>query len=111
MMYAVNRNKWGKLSIFEQMGNIGSEVGRAFNAKTSHRNDDCQQATIRALDLFDATVEAQIGQSPARAREILRAREQFLSGIYAQNTDEMFLKKLDGYFLHFAIAARLKATT
>lgn len=28
-----DKEKWRKMTIFEKMGNIGSEVGRAFSAK------------------------------------------------------------------------------
>ena len=31
--YEIDRERWAKLTIFEQMGNIGAEVGRAASGK------------------------------------------------------------------------------
>lgn len=109
MTYAVDRNYWEKKDIFEQMGNISSEVGRAFKAKRQGDDDDSRQALIRALDLFDATAEVQLKIHPVRVKEILRAREQFLTMFYDKQADSTEVKKLENYFLQFAIAARLAA--
>lgn len=103
--YAVNRDRWNRLSILEQMGNIGSEVGRALNAKHAGREQDCQQAMVRALDLFDATVQPLIHQRSPRAKEVLRSRDQFLEAI-SDDTDPSRLAAIDRYFLQFATAAR-----
>lgn len=105
--YCVDRTKWAKMSIFEQMGNIYSEVGRSLKAKKI--NDDAlfDAALIRTLDLFNATTEMLIQQKSPRAKEVLRARDQFLSLLFSNkdiNSDEA--KSLDKYFLSFAIAAR-----
>lgn len=43
------------MSIFDQMGNIYSEVGRTFKAKRSHDDERYEQALVRAIDLFEAT--------------------------------------------------------
>ncbi len=89
------------MTIFEQMGNIGSEVGRALKAKRA--GDDFQPALIRALDLFDATVEPLSAAKSPRAKEVLRSRDQFLSAIYDKPDDA-----IEDYFMQFAIAARLQ---
>jgi len=33
MNYQIDRARWAGMTIFEQMGNIGSEVGRTLKAK------------------------------------------------------------------------------
>ncbi len=92
-----DRAKWQSMTIFEQMGNIGSEVGRAFSAK--RRGDEAAMtgALYRGLDLLDATAEQLAASKSPRLREVLRAREQF-----AELSDET----LETYFMYFALAAR-----
>lgn len=100
--YQIDRVKWAKLSIFEQMGNVGSEVGRALAAKQRGDIEQAQAALYRGLDLLDATAEIWAAQKSPRAREILRAREQFVEAIESAKDDP----KLEDYFMQFAIAAR-----
>ncbi len=51
----VDAERWAKLSIFEQMGNIGTEVGSAINAKKRNDEISTDAAMRRATDLFDLT--------------------------------------------------------
>jgi len=104
--YAVDRQKWSEMSIFEQMGNIYSEVGRAFKAKEKGDSEGIDQAVTRALDLFDATVESLRRKNPARLKEVLRAKDQFLQFVYKENPGKENLDSLDRYFRDYAIAAR-----
>jgi hypothetical protein len=99
--YRVDRQRWATLTIFEQLGNIGSEVGRAFKAKKKQK--DFEPALIRALDLFDATAEHMLQTAPHRLQELYRAKEQFLDALYKHDDYE-----LETYFNQFAIAARLQ---
>ncbi len=105
--YQVDRAKWAKMSIFDQMGNISSEVGRAINAKKQNNKEDMANATIRALDLFDATIDELIKAKSVKSKEVLRSKEQFLSIINTQNASSQELNSLDRYFTQFAIASRL----
>lgn len=98
--YRVDREAWLKRSIFDQLGNIGSEVGRALKLKRKGR--DFEPALVRALDLFDATVSGLINTKPHRAREVLRAKECFLDALYIKDDPS-----IETYFMQFAIAARL----
>lgn len=103
--YQVNRAVWEQYSIFEQMGNIGSEVGRAIKA---HRNGNArreQGAIDRALDLFDATIECLVHERSPRLREVLLAREEF-TRLFFDGTFESDADALERYFMNFAIAAR-----
>ncbi len=105
--YSIDQDRWAKLSIFEQMGNIYSEVGRSFKAKQSNDIKNKHAATNRAIDLFDATIKAQIAVNSPKSREILRSKEQFLDLINDDNASDNSIQSLDRYFMQFAIAARL----
>jgi hypothetical protein len=105
--YTVDRKRWAAMNIFEQMGNIYSEVGRSIIAKQHNKQSDCDYAVIRALDLFDATVDELVKQKSPRTKEILRAKDQYLHAIYDQPTEANSLTGIDRYFMQYAIAARL----
>lgn len=105
--FTIDQKRWANLSIFEQMGNIYSEVGRSFNAKRCHNDADCQAAVHRAIELFDATVDALIARKSPKTKEVLRAKEQYLAVIHDPGSTEEAIAGLDRYFLQFAIAARL----
>lgn len=94
-----DKTKWQSLTIFEQMGNIGSEVGRAFSAKQRGDQASMLAARDRGLDLLDATAEQLAREKSPRLREVLRAREQF---------SELEDPTLESYFMNFAIVARLR---
>jgi hypothetical protein len=102
----MDRDRWAHLSICEPMGNIGSEVGRAINAKRNNMPERVEGAINRALDLFSATVEVILreGTHKHRVREVLRARDEFLALFYDDRFDEA--DKIEEYFMHFALAAR-----
>jgi len=100
-VYAVDRNRWSRLSLIEQMGNIGSEVGRTLKLK--RKGVDFEPALFRALDLFDATVELLVEMKSFRTKEVLRSRDQFLQSLYIK--DDPSIEK---YFMQFAYAARNK---
>jgi len=99
--------RWFQLSLMEQLGNIGSEVGRALHAqgKDGHR---FHQAVERALDLFDLTLEDKRWREQKRLQEINRAREVFCDAVYGGKQYRTTLADLDGYFMEFALAARRK---
>lgn len=105
--YTVDRERWAAMSIFEQMGNIYSEVGRSLIAKRQNKTQDCEYAVVRALDLFDATVDLLIQHKSVRAKEVLRAKDQFLHAIYDEQSTADDIASIDRYFLQYAIAARL----
>ena len=103
--YTVDPVKWANLDIFNQMGNIYSEVGRSFKASNDIATHNA--AVARAIDLFDATIEAQLATKSPKAREVSRAKQQFLEVVTgSKNPDSM--ASLDRYFMQFAIAARLQ---
>ena len=104
--HTLDTEAWQKMSIFAQMGNIGSEVGRAAKAYTSADAVSFDGAFRRALDLFDATISAQVDAKSPRLKEILLAREQFTAQYYGDTP--AVDPSLESYFMQFAIADRLQ---
>lgn len=101
--HVFDKQKWAKLTIFEQMGNIGAEVGRALSAKRRGDEKSLRGALYRGLDLLDATANVWTAKKSPRTREILRAREQFVAAATTGQDDP----SLENYFMQFAVAARL----
>ena len=95
---------WQKLTLMEQLGNIGSEVSRA--AYWQGKDEKIfQGAVARGLELFDLTLED--SRWVGRLREIARAREVFCDAVYGGKEYRSSLRELaDKYFLPFAYAAR-----
>ena len=97
--------EWCKLSLIEQMANIGSEVERAIKWKNKGKEAIAYNAFTRALELFDLTINDD--KNSKRLKETTRARElwgDFFTGknIY-KNTDKSWRK----YFYNFNFAARI----
>jgi hypothetical protein len=92
---------WAQLDVFNQLGNIGSEVGRALTAKKQGKTERSTSAFFRGMDLVNATIDAWVacGKSPY---ELLIAREQFAISILTDRED----LTLEAYFMQFALAAR-----
>jgi hypothetical protein len=95
--------KWAEMDMFNQMGNIGSEVGRALSAKRQGKLDRCQTAFYRGLDLIDETARLWAIQKRAGLKELLYARELFAESVTTDKVDPT----LEAYFMQFAVAARL----
>ncbi len=105
--FLVDRKRWDSLPIIEQMGNIYSEVGRSLNAKKLGKITERDQAVVRALDLFNATAESLVSRKSIRLKEVLRAKDQFLSIVYDDLANSRDINSIDKYFLQFAIASRI----
>ena len=100
--------RWWELSLAEQLGNIGSEVSRA--ARWSSRNPKVAQGALyRALELFDLTLaDPRLLESPARLREIARAREVVADFFAGPNQYRSTATSLQKYFDAYAVAARMR---
>ena len=96
--------RWFELTLMEQLGNIGSEVGRACRAKSQGNEQRFEGALNRALELFDLTLADKRWQG--RLKEITRAREIVCDFLVGDNEYGSTAESLDGYFLPFAMAAR-----
>ncbi len=93
---------WAEMDVFNQMGNIGSEVGRALNAKRQGNLNRSQSAFYRGLDLIDETAQLWADENRPGLRELLYARELFAESVTTDKIDPT----LEVYFMQFAIAAR-----
>jgi len=98
--------RWGELSLSEQLGNIGSEVGRARKWKGKDEKI-FEGAWTRALELFDLTL-ADPRWHGAKKREIARAREVFCDAVYGGREYGTTFENLLPYFDQFALVARLR---
>lgn len=100
-MAGISRERWSKLSLLEQFGNIGSEVGRA--AKWQGRDEGSfWSAVTRALDLFDAT-QSDPRWKGRRVLEIGRAKEVFIDAVLGGQEYKSNLKDVENYFMQFAM--------
>jgi len=102
--YRIDRQRWNQLTIQEQMGNIGSEVGRSIKAWRAHDLKLFNGALDRALDLFDATIEQLVARKSPRTKEVLRAKDQYLALFFADQFDDA--DNIEAYFMQYALAAR-----
>ena len=98
--------RWWELSLAEQLGHVGSEVSRA-TRWTSRNPDLAQGALYRALELLDLTLaDPRLLASPARLREIARAREVVADFFAGPNQYGSSARSLQRYFDAFALAAK-----
>lgn len=95
---------WQKLSLAEQLGNIGSEVSRALNWRDKDQKS-YENAINRALELLDLTINDSRWQN--RLKEIVRTRELLCDAMLGGKEYKTSLKDLDKYFFYFAFCARL----
>lgn len=104
-MSPIFKERWWKMSLIEQLGNIGSEVGRA--AKWQGRDENSfWGAVIRALDLFELTRSDKRWKN--RRWEIDRAQETFADAVLGGQEYKSNLKDLEKYFMLFALKAQSK---
>jgi hypothetical protein len=94
---------WGRLSLVEQLGNVGAEVGRM---RRWREKDErlAAGAFERALELLDLTLADPRWRG--RLKEIARARELLCDAASGGRDHGATLEELDRYFLAFAFAAR-----
>ena len=99
-MTAIHKNlaegRWQKMSLAQQLGNIGSEYSRFKHWQERGDTAKQDQALARALELVDLTIASCSDQ--ARLRELTRLREAV--------ADHLLSRDLEKYFLPFAILAR-----
>jgi hypothetical protein len=98
--------RWHEMSLFEQLGHVGSEVSRA--ARWQDRNPALAQSAFhRALELIDFTLDdPRHRASPARLRELARMREVLVDFFAGENEYLSTAASLQRYFDAFALAAR-----
>ena len=93
---------WFKLTLVEQLANIGSEVSRSIKGRGKHAR--YWGAVSRTLDLFYLTIADP--RWKGRRKEILRVRELFCAAVLESTEYNTSLEDLDKYFRYFALLAR-----
>ena len=88
-MTGMSKERWEKLSLAEQLGHIGSEVGRA-------------------MELFDLTQMDKRWSS--RRSELDRAREVFADAVLGGKEYQSLLPDIERYFMQFALVAHSRLT-
>ena len=101
------RRDWLMRPITYQMGNIGSEVSRALKWGAKGNQARADKAIDRALELFDFTIEANVGNH-ARLTEILMAREEFCDYFFGGNSFHTEPDKMQRYYDGFVMMERLR---
>jgi hypothetical protein len=102
--------RWFKLSLIEQLANIGSEVERAIRWREKNKTYS-QNALYRALELLELSLSDSKNRKYSRLKELCRIKELLIDYFCFDNklscSDEFFRK----YFYAFAYAARTKKST
>lgn len=96
--------RWQELSLVEQLGHVGSEVGRVVRWQFNSP-ERAQRAFERALELLDLTLADP--RHRQRLKEIARAREVLCDAWLGGQLYGSTLQDMDRYFGHFAWAAAL----
>jgi len=96
--------RWRELSFLEKMANIGSEVERAIKWRKKHNTAYCEQASNRALELVDLTLDSVKGFP--RLKELARLREAIVDYFFGTNQFMSTETSWRRYFLSFTYAAR-----
>ncbi len=96
--------KWFAMTLAEQLGNIGSEVGRASSWRNKGNKEYFEKAFSRAIELFDLSLSDNRWRG-AKRREIARAREMVCEALDTESP-ERSCDSLNDYFGHFALLAR-----
>lgn len=100
------KRSWFRLSLVEQMANIGAEVGRAINWRKKGNERLWKNAFYRALELIDFTVDDPKNRNSLK--EILRVRELLVDYFFGRNIYHSSCKDWEKYFYYFNYAARNK---
>jgi len=96
--------RWQKLSFFEQMANVGSEVERAISWR--HKNLEYSKLAVeRTLELLDLTIDDD--KNKKRLRELLRLREVLADYFYSSNCFKSTDSLWRNFFTPFNWAARI----
>ena len=99
------QGRWFKLTLIEQMANVGSEVFRAINWRKKNDEKYARLAFERVLELIDLTTLDPKNRN--RLKEILRCRELFCDFFVGNNQYHSTDVSWNKYFFSFNYAARI----
>lgn len=89
------------MSLAQQMGNIGSELGRARRREAESDRKSCDAALVHALALFDLTLNDRRWQ--ARFRELARFREVVSDWFTGEKAYDVPSEVLEDYCLRLSL--------
>ena len=95
----VDRQKWLRLSLAQQLGHIGSELSRARHWETQQDQANRDRALVRALELLDLTLDDERFRS--RLKEPARLREVVGDWFSGRQEYDISPEALEAYFLNF----------
>lgn len=98
--------RWFKLSLVEQMANVGSDVIRTINWRKKGNVEYAQAALWRALELIDLMVADP--KNRMRLKEPLRVREALIDYFMYDNDYKSSDELWENYFNWFGIAAAVQ---
>jgi len=100
----LTHERWERLSLADQLANIGAEVARASRAKNRHDDRRLRQHFDLALELFEFTLDDERWRE--QRVEIGRAREIVCDFLAGDNEYQSTAESLDAYFLPFSYLSR-----
>ena len=98
-------DRWETMTLAEQLGNAGADVGRAIRARESGNEARLASNLGRALAQLDLTL-ADPRWAGHRRREIARAREVVCDLLAGDNVYGSTPASLERWFLAYAVVAR-----
>jgi hypothetical protein len=101
----LTQDRWGALTLAEQLGNAGSDVGRAIRAHQGGNQARSAAALARALAQLDLTL-ADDRWAGHRRREIARAREVVCDLLAGDNVYGSTPESVERWFMAYAAWAR-----
>jgi hypothetical protein len=97
-------SRWKEFSIFEQMANIGAEVGRTISWTKKGNKQMSENALYRALELIDFSIADT--KNKQSLKELVRMRELLVDYFVGDNIYNSTDQSWEKYFYYFNIAAR-----
>ena len=95
---------WAKLSLPEQLANIGSEVERAINWKEKGNLEYSDKAFFRSLELLSLSLDAE--ENKHRLKELARLYEALVDYFKGENVFASSARSWRNYFYSFNWLAR-----
>lgn len=98
-------DRWRTMTLAEQLGNAGADVGRAIRARENGNEPRLASNLARALAQLDLTL-ADPRWAGHRRREIARAREVVCDLLAGDNVYSSTPASVERWFMAYAVKAR-----
>jgi len=100
----MNKERWHRFSLAQQLGNIGSEITRARIAQEKGQEQSRQEALLRAIDLVNASL--QDSRWTSRRRELARFQEVLGDWYAGTNVYSVDIDYLEEYCLQLTLVGQ-----